>query len=110
MEKLVKGDVVVLPFPFSDLKSSKKRPALVISNPLKEDVLLAQITSQASLDEFSVSLTKNDFLEGFLPVESFVKVYRLFSADLKIILYKAGSLRKNKIKEIEVKLIDFIKR
>ena len=32
MERFVKGDVVVIPFPFSDLSGSKRRPALVISN------------------------------------------------------------------------------
>ena len=32
MERLVKGDVVVLPFPFSDLSASKKRPAVVVAD------------------------------------------------------------------------------
>lgn len=36
MERLVKGDIVVVPFPFSDLSNYKKRPALVITT-LKGD-------------------------------------------------------------------------
>jgi mRNA interferase MazF len=32
MERFVKGDVVVIPFPFSDLSGSKKRPAFVLAD------------------------------------------------------------------------------
>ncbi len=38
MEELVKGDVVVLPFPFSDLSKSKKRPALVVADLQGDDI------------------------------------------------------------------------
>jgi mRNA interferase MazF len=45
MEKtLEKGDIVILQFPFSDLSSSKRRPALVVANPIGDDVILVQIT------------------------------------------------------------------
>jgi mRNA interferase MazF len=44
MEKFVKGDVVVIPFPFSDLSASKKRPALVVSNITGDDIILCQIS------------------------------------------------------------------
>jgi hypothetical protein len=39
--KFVKGDVVVVPFPFSDLTQAKRRPALIISNlsEIENDVL-----------------------------------------------------------------------
>jgi mRNA interferase MazF len=46
MGKFVKGDVVVLPFPFSDLSSQKRRPALVVAVASADDVILAQITSR----------------------------------------------------------------
>ena len=51
MEEFVKGDVVVLPFPFSDLSNSKKRPALVVANLEGEDIILCQITSKARIDD-----------------------------------------------------------
>jgi mRNA interferase MazF len=46
MEGLVAGDVVVVPFPFTDLTSQKVRPALVAASLDRGDVLLCQITSK----------------------------------------------------------------
>jgi mRNA interferase MazF len=43
--KFIKGDVVVIPFPFSDLTQSKRRPALVIAELEGDDLILCQITS-----------------------------------------------------------------
>ncbi len=45
MEKFVKGDIVVVPFPFSNLTRAKRRPALVITPLAGDDVILCQITS-----------------------------------------------------------------
>lgn len=39
------GDVVTLPFPFSDLSESKVRPAVVLARANKSDWILCQITS-----------------------------------------------------------------
>ncbi len=48
MGRFVKGDVVIMPFPFSDLSASKKRPALVVASLAGDDVILCQITSHPS--------------------------------------------------------------
>lgn len=61
MGRFVKGDVVVLPFPFSDLSASKKRPAFVVANLPGDDVILCQITSQSIQDRFSVAIRSTDF-------------------------------------------------
>jgi mRNA interferase MazF len=45
MARFVKGDIVVVPFPFSDLTQAKRRPALVIAELKGNDVILCQITS-----------------------------------------------------------------
>lgn len=104
MEKLVKGDIVVLPFPFSDLSATKKRPALVVATLAGDDVICCQITSEARFDAYSIALSSPDF-NGQLQQKSMIRPNKLFTADRSIILYKIGSLKEQKIKEIEEKII-----
>ena len=43
MGRFMKGDVAVIPFPFSDLSDSKKRPALILAELDGDDIILCQI-------------------------------------------------------------------
>lgn len=105
MEEFVKGDVVVVPFPFSDLSQSKKRPALVAANLEGEDLILCQITSEARIDRYSIALCQDDFRQGNLRFTSIIRPNRLFTADKGIIIYKAGSLGNAKMEEVEKEII-----
>ena len=40
MARFIKGDVVIIPFPFSDLSGSKRRPAFVIASQLLFHLLI----------------------------------------------------------------------
>ena len=104
MEKLVKGDIIVIPFPFSDLSNSKRRPALVIANIKGDDLILCQITSKRS-DEYSISLDKTDLINKKLEFSN-IRTNRLFTADKSIVIYKLDHLKNNKIKQVEEKLIE----
>lgn len=107
MGKFIKGDVVVAPFPFSDLSSAKKRPVVVIAALDGEDVLVCQITSTSKsiTDNYAVPLTDNDFSTGGLRQVSNIRPNRLFTADGNIILYSAGVLRTDKMQEVIEKII-----
>lgn len=107
MEKIVKGDVVVIRIPFTDLSSDKKRPALVIANLDGEDLILCQITSKEPLNNF-VKLTQKDFILSKLDVNSFVRVDKIFTLDSKMIEYKIGKITQDKITQVETKLIQII--
>ncbi len=110
MERLVKGDVIVLPFPFSDLSSTKKRPALIAATLEGEDIICCQITSAARLDQYAIIASDSDFKEGSLRQTSIVRPNRLFTADKSLISYKVGSLKEKKTKEVEEKILDIFKR
>ncbi|MDR2006937.1 MAG: hypothetical protein LBP78_06830 [Acidaminococcales bacterium] len=60
MAGFMKDDVVVVPFPFSDLISSKRRPALVLAKSGPNDIVLSQITSKNVGDEYAVEITAAD--------------------------------------------------
>jgi len=106
MASFVKGEIVVIPFPFSDLSNRKKRPAMVLSNLTGDDIILCQITGTRS-DEYSISINNMDFEQGSLVHNNnFIRANRIFTADKNIILYKVGKLKINKIDETINKLIE----
>ena len=110
MEKLVKGDVVVLEFPYTDLSRTKKRPSLIVANLKGDNIILCQITGQPRPDSDLINLRKDDFQSGSLHRESFVMPSFLFTIHKSKINYVAGKLKQEKIKEVEKKLCDIFTR
>ena len=58
------GEIVAIHFPFSDLSNTKLRPALVLAQVDKGDLILCQITSKAYADSTAVKNDAEDFLRG----------------------------------------------
>lgn len=110
MARFVRGDVVVVPFPFSNLQEAKRRPALVLSPLDGDDLILCQITSQMSRDRYSVSLEVKDFTAGSLKQSSNLRPNRLFTADQAIVLYQAGSISAPKVEEVIDRLVQILRR
>jgi mRNA interferase MazF len=104
----VKGDVVVTPFPFSDLSATKKRPAFVVAGFTGDDILLCQITSQAISDQYAIPLLESDFASGGLRQASHIRPNRLFTADSNIILYRAGIVTEAKCQEVIAKIVQMV--
>jgi mRNA interferase MazF len=104
MGKPVAGEVVVLPFPQTNLQSGKHRPALVVANLTGDDLILCQITHQARLDGYSVPLSAMDFEQGRLAVDSFIRANRLFTVEQSVILYAAARVKPAKLNEVRAKL------
>ncbi len=109
MAEFIKGDIVVVPFPFSNLSEIKRRPAFVVNKLTGDDIILCQITSQTIKDKYSISLKEMDFALGNLSISSNIRPNRIFTADKNIILYKVGILKENKIKEVIKKIVEIIK-
>ena len=108
MATFVKGDVVVVPFPFSDLSEAKRRPALVVAVLQGDDLLLCQITSRRVRDSYAIPLEDKDFEAGGLRQKSNIRPNRLFTADQQIVLYKAGHLATAKLREVIRKIVDIV--
>jgi mRNA interferase MazF len=105
----VRGDVVVVPFPFSDLTQAKRRPALVITTLEGDDVILCQITSKTVRDKYSIALDDGDFETGSLKQSRNIRPNRIFTADSHIILYRIGKLNTEKLSEVVDKASEIIR-
>ena len=96
-------DVVVVPFPFTDKTTTKRRPALVLSqaNSFNKRIahsVLAMITS-ASNSNWPLDIEIEDIDSAGLPYASIVRM-KLFTLDDQLVIRKAGSL--NTIDQIAV--------
>jgi len=105
LARFVKGDVIVIPFPFSDLTCAKRRPALVVAELEGDGLILCQITSQRIRDKYAVPIEDSDFETGSLKQRSNVRPNRIFTADRHIILYRVGHLKLEKTKEVIERII-----
>ena len=92
MGKFAVGTVVLVMFPFSNLKGQKVRPALVLANVEFDNLILCQITSKPYTSKMAIGLKSTDFKKGGLPVESCVRPDKLFTADKTIIKKPIGLL------------------
>jgi mRNA interferase MazF len=106
--KFVKGDIVIIPFPFTDLSGNKKRPAFVVANLSGDDIIVCQITSKSKSDSLAITLGVHDFISGSLPVDSFIRPNKIFTADKNIILSIAGHLSESKIHDVLNAIITII--
>ena len=77
MAEFVGGDVVVVPFPFTDLQSSKRRPAVVLATFARGDLLICQITSRSESHPTAVAIGTDDFLRGGIDRPSVALPHRL---------------------------------
>lgn len=93
-----RGDVVFVPFPFTDLSSAKQRPAPVVSadafNSTRDEVLVAAITSQVpaqlAADEFMIPA--DDLAACGLPKPSILRLSKLVALHRQLVIKRVGAL------------------
>ena len=103
MGKPLAGEVVVLPFPQTNLQSGKRRPALVVADLAGADLVLCQITRKERTDGYSIPLNVADFEHGRLVVDRFIRANRLFTVEQSVILYAAGKVKGAKLQGVKSK-------
>ena len=106
-----RGNVVLVAFPFTDLSSSKRRPALVISpdsfNRTNQDIVLAAITSQPGDDDDSIAVGDSDFANGRLPKPSRIKHTKIFTMHSSLVVKRVAVLNEDKMQEVLRAIRDF---
>ncbi len=103
------GQVVLVPFPFSDLSHAKLRPAVVLAEAGRNDWILCQITSNPYGDSHAIRLMDGSFDEGLLRVTSFARPGKLFTANQELMVAKAGTLKLGPFSQIIEEIIAILR-
>ena len=108
----VQRDIVLLPFPFSDLKQSKVRPVIVLSNDKYNkkysDIVVVPLTSNLQKTDYDMLITNKNLEKGNLIADSKVKVDRIFSVEKKLIKMNIGKIDKQTFSKIRTLLSSLV--
>ena len=101
-------DILLMPFPYSNLSGSKVRPVLVISNgqfnASSQDLIVCAVTSNISKDSYTVVLEKNHLEEGQLLEDCCVKIENIAKIEKAKVIKKIGRIGTKTFSEIIEKL------
>ena len=105
-----RGDIVLMNFPFTDFSSDKRRPEVVVSGKLsnKNDVIIAFISSSIPIKpeatDYQLSIDHKDFLMTGLKKTSIIKLDKLATINVSIVLGNIGKLSDHIMAEIDPRL------
>ena len=102
-------DVVLLPYPFTDLKGKKVRPALIVSNDIvnnkSKDCIMLPLTSVIKDEPYSIVISQDDLRSGQLIKSSRIKIDKIFTVEKKLIVMRIGTLRDNTFEKVKAELL-----
>ncbi len=102
--------VVLIRFPFSDLSSSKLRPAVVLASAGRDDWILCQVTSNPYSDPSAIKISDSDFEKGSLQKISYVRPGKLFTANTSLMEAEAGRLNNLAFNTVINAVVGILKR
>lgn len=106
------GDILLIPIPFSDLSSNKKRPVLVLSNNdynnKTDDIVVAAITSNLITKDYIIMLADNDLEEGTLKVNSCIRVDKIYTLSQNIVISRFGVVKNYIMDNVRKRLYELI--
>lgn len=101
--------IVAIRFPFSDLSRAKLRPALILANVGKGDYLMCQITSKSYADCRAIIIEADDFAIGQLPLTSFARPGKLFTAHESLFQKPLGKINRAKHEAVVRSVCDLLR-
>jgi mRNA interferase MazF len=85
-----RGDLLLVPFPFSDLSATKRRPVLALTGPDGYgDFIALPVTSRPQAED-GVPLTSADLVRGSLPVPSWIRTDRIVTLNASLVVKLIG--------------------
>jgi mRNA interferase MazF len=107
-------DILLIPVPFTDLSSSKRRPVLVLSktshNRKAPDMVVAAVTSNLAAGGVGITISSADLEQGSLPATSLVKPDKVYTLHRRLVVKRYGRLNEAAFERVLAALDDLLGR
>ena len=94
------GDLVLIPFPFSDLQSAKKRPVMVLTLPDRHADFIGLAVTSVAQPNHAMPIGAKDLVEGALPKACWIRFDKVFTLSESSIVKTFGALSPQTIQAV----------
>lgn len=106
------GDILLIPIPFTDLSSQKRRPVIVISNDQynrkTNDIIVVAMTSNPQVTDYTLSITSSDRVEGALNRPGKIHVDKIYTLSQTIVARTFGQVDYKTLNRIRRRLVNLV--
>ena len=110
---LEQGDILLIPIPFTDLSSQRRRPVIVISNGIYNqktaDIVVVAMTSNPTPADYSFTISSSDLDKGTLNRPGKVRVDRIYTLSQSIVVKTFGRVNETTLARIRQTLQELTK-
>lgn len=85
-----RGDLLIVPFPFSDLSTTKRRPVLALTGPDSYGDFIALPVTSRPQREHGLPLIDSDLVTGRLPAPSWIRTDRIVTLNSTLVTKQVG--------------------
>ena len=96
---LAVGDLVLIPFPFTDLSALKRRPALLVTRPDRDGDFIAAAVTSRSGHEATVTLDDASLMQGRLAKPSWIRADKLFTFHKATVVKHIGRVKPQVVRD-----------
>ncbi|MCL2377669.1 MAG: type II toxin-antitoxin system PemK/MazF family toxin [Defluviitaleaceae bacterium] len=106
------GEILLVPIPFTDLSSHKRRPVLVLSkqeyNKQAQDLIVAAITSLIDTKPYAVMFSNDDMVDGNLKVDSCIRADKIYTLSQTLVVKRFGRVKSEIVDMVKTMVMDVI--
>ena len=106
------GDILLVPLPFSDLSSSKRRPVLVLSklayNNTTADLIVVAVTSKTEDRPYSIAFSNDDMEDGRLRMDSLIRADKIYTLSQDLIVKRFGKVKPDTVTKVKLKILELM--
>ena len=107
-----RGEIVLIPVPFTDLSATKRRPVLVMSNDsynaTNQDIVVVAVTSNQL--QSGISIATSDMTQGQLPKPSVIRNDKIYTLNQSIVVKRIGRIADDVLDKVRTEIVNLVSK
>ena len=103
-----RGDLIGIPFPYSDLTTKKRRPVLVLTSPDRHSDFICLAVTSVPTVEVAVVIDRKSMETGHLPMRSWIRCDKIFTLSENIIVKNYGTVCDTALQDVMERVCEYL--